>query len=185
MQYLDDAYDETDNGIWVPMATSIANRAAAASARARTPLAALSSRTSGHTIRYSDSEFLAPSLGHYLQLVNAAIRKPIVNKTRLRTRRRVSSSPRRPSLIRLRPPDTTRCDREYRLPLPNDFKWPNISHFAFYEHVGNMRESWRAALGTTDLGTVRQRVGCRSSDSHPSASPGCYHFVGQVGMLPT
>ena len=164
VQCLEDTHNKADDGVWAPSATSIVNRAAAASAS--TPLAALGSRTSGHTVRYSDSAFLAHSLGHHLQIVNAATRKPVVNTTK----RRVPSSP-PPSVVRLRP-DTTRCDREYQLPLPSDFEWPNISHFAFYEHVGNMRESWRA------LGYVSASVADRPTLIPPS--PGCYHFVGQV-----
>ena len=150
--------------VWVPKATSIANRATADTAS--TPLAALSSRTRGHTIRYSDSPFLAPSLGQYLSAATVGKPKPVTNVT---NRNVPATAP--PALHRSQS-STTLYDGEYMLPLPDDFNWPSITHFALYEHVGNMRESWRAR------GYTSASVADRPCILPPS--PGCFHFIGQV-----
>ena len=62
--------------------------------------------------------------------------------------------------------------REYRLPLGDDFVWPRITHYAFYEDKGHIREAWRA------IGVVSCSVADRPTMIPPS--DGCYHFIAQV-----
>ena len=62
-------------------------------------------------------------------------------------------------------------EREYRLPLPASFAWPEITHFAFHEHTGAFRESW-----AVERGKVSCSVADRPTMCPPSAN--CYHFIG-------
>jgi hypothetical protein len=46
--------------------------------------------------------------------------------------------------------------------LSEDFEWPRIERFAFYEHTGTMREAW----GCRDF--VSASVADRDTDTPPS-----------------
>ena len=63
--------------------------------------------------------------------------------------------------------------REFRLPLDPGFEWPTITHFAFHEHTGALRESWAAERGRVSCSVARRRT------LH-APSPNCYHFIGEV-----
>ena len=63
-------------------------------------------------------------------------------------------------------------EREYRLPLPSTFQWPDITHHAFHEDGGAVRESWRRR------GHVSASIADRPTGMPPSDN--FYHFIGQV-----
>ena len=62
--------------------------------------------------------------------------------------------------------------REIKLPVPTDFEWPVITHFAFYEDKGEIRESFAAR------GHVSASVADRAPQIPPSE--GCFAIIGQV-----
>ena len=59
--------------------------------------------------------------------------------------------------------------REFRAPLPADFKWPRFERFAFFEHRGSFRDAW---------GIPACSVADRPTDVPPA--DGNYHFVMDV-----
>lgn len=62
--------------------------------------------------------------------------------------------------------------RIIRLPVPSSFVWPHITHFAFYEDSGAIRESW------CRQGFTAASVADRNTSLIPSTNG--WHFIGQV-----
>ena len=154
--------------VWHPLATSDANRAASHSKTLATSTTAASPPS-----RYSNSSSLAISAGHLLTAEAAgkpggsapwALLPPPPPRVQFtRTIEQIESSS--ASSLELFP-------REHRLPLDKDFVMADITHFAFYEHSGELREAWRRR------GYVSASVADRPSLKPPSE--GCFHFIGQV-----
>ena len=151
---------------WKPQATSHAIRAASAT---KTKASSLTSDTP--PTRYSDAACLAPSAGH--ALTADAMPTPSGGSTR------PMLPPYTPSKAKWRAEEdilpnvnVTLFEREFYLPLPADFIMPAITHFAFHEHKGHVREAWRHS------GYISASIADRPCMIPPS--DGCYHFIGQV-----
>ena len=153
--------------IWTPSQSSVLKRAQAATVKVSL------SCTAKPPTNFSDSPFLAASMGHALRSL----------------RDNPPTGPFMPSLPRHPPPPPCAAEwrpladqvptytgplfeREYALPLPADFEWPPITHYAFYEDRGCIREAHRS------LGYISCSVADRPTCFPPSE--GCYHFIGQV-----
>ena len=62
--------------------------------------------------------------------------------------------------------------REYVLPVPHDFEWPRVDHFAFYDHTGNFPRAW------SEIGWPGISVADRRSSQQPPND--WIHIVGRV-----
>ena len=47
--------------------------------------------------------------------------------------------------------------REYVLPVPHDFEWPRVEHFAFYDHTGNFPRAW-SEIGWPGISVADRRT---------------------------
>jgi hypothetical protein len=152
--------------MWHPKATSHENRE-----NSRTKTVRNSAKTAHPPKRYSQADSLARSAGHELtaDAAGAAVGKApwprLEPPPHAQHRERGVEHLTHDSAATLYP-------REYRLPLPPDFEMPNITHFAFYEHSGQMREAWRRR------GYTSASVADRPTQIPPSEDS--YHFIGQV-----
>ena len=50
-----------------------------------------------------------------------------------------------------------RYQREYELPVPLDFEWPRVEHFAFYDHTGNFPHAW-SEIGWPGISVADRRA---------------------------
>ena len=166
---------------WQPQATSVDNRSVSAASPKGLP-PAMAYRTWHSPRRYSSSPYLAPSLGHELES-NQVFTDSVMVDHNVHDLAPPAKQGLRPTMTEdLRVVEDTAdavppmwyqiATREFYLPLPEDFEWPYITHFAFHENNGCIRESWR------ERGYVSASVADRRSSIPPSE--GCYHFVGQV-----
>ena len=151
---------------WQPQASSIANRL---SSHAKT--IASSATAASPPQRFSESAFMAKSAGHYLT-VSAAGTPGGKAPWKLLPPPPPSPAPHRSVRDITHDTDASLFPGEHRLPLPAGLAMPNVTHHAFYEHTGHIREGWRA------LGYTSASIADRPTQIPPSE--GCYHFIGQV-----
>ena len=146
--------------VWQPHASSDVNRRAS---HAKT--LATSAQAASPPQRYSDAASLAKSAGHFL--TSAACPFPVgaAPWTLLPPPPPSDLPPRAiPDLVdHIVDNWPEPYPNEYRLPLPAGFDMDNITHWAFYEHSGQIREAWRR------LGYVSASVADRPTLMPPSA----------------